>query len=259
MAAIYAKTELGQNEIRERAHALQRHSRTLLVLADGTRTGEQLLGMVQGATAADLAVLVEAGLIAETGASRGSRSAPTVAAASAAAPAAQAPAAPPPPPSAGETLPDESLGYRELYDSLNALSKEHQEIFGAMLAGWNDYVREVKKDPKKLPYEFKEWGIEPTEFTMWEFVNGSMAGLKRYAEGGGLDGLNLTFYRALEATYGQSEAKRIFDDVLPLMADGDDECGQHRQAREQRVLIVQRRRRPHRHRRRRPCPDARPR
>lgn len=129
MAAIYAKTELGQNEIRERAHALQRHSRTLLVLADGTRTGEQLLGMVQGATAADLAVLVEAGLIAETGASRGSRSAPTVAAASAAAPAAQAPAAPPPPPSAGETLPDESLGYRELYDSLNALSKEQLGLF----------------------------------------------------------------------------------------------------------------------------------
>ena len=38
MAAIYAKTELGQNEIRERAHALQRHSRTLLVLVDGTLT-----------------------------------------------------------------------------------------------------------------------------------------------------------------------------------------------------------------------------
>jgi hypothetical protein len=126
VAAIYAKTELGQNEIRERAHALQRHSRTLLVLADGTRTGEQLLGMVQGATAADLAVLVEAGLIAETGASRGSRAA-AAAAAPAAAPA-QAPAAAPPP-AAGDALPDESLGYRELYDSLNALSKEQLGLF----------------------------------------------------------------------------------------------------------------------------------
>lgn len=85
-----------------------------------------------------------------------------------------------------------------------------------MHAGWNDYVKEVRNDPKKLPYEYKEWGIEPTEFTLWEFFNGSMAGLRRYAEGGGLDGLNLTFYRALEATYGQSGAKMIFDDVLPL-------------------------------------------
>lgn len=118
MAAIYAKTELGQNEIRERAHALQRHSRTLLVLADGTRTGEQLLGMVQGATPADLVVLVEAGLITETGASRGAK----------AAVAAPAPAASPAP-AAAEPEPEGILGYRELYDSLNALSKEQLGLF----------------------------------------------------------------------------------------------------------------------------------
>lgn len=130
MAAIYAKTELGQNEIRERAHALQRHSRTLLVLVDGTRTGEQLLGMVQGATAADLAVLVEAGLIAETGTSRGPRAsaAAPAAAVAPAAPAAQVPVAAPPA-AAGDAMPDESLGYRELYDSLNALSKEQLGLF----------------------------------------------------------------------------------------------------------------------------------
>lgn len=127
MAAIYAKTELGQNEIRERAHALQRHSRTLLVLVDGTRTGEQLLGLVQGATAADLTVLVEAGLIAETGASRGPRAA-AAASAPAAAPVAQAAAAAPPP-TADDALPDGNLGYRELYDSLNALSKEQLGLF----------------------------------------------------------------------------------------------------------------------------------
>jgi len=104
----------------------------------------------------------------------------------------------------------------EAESQFNALSKEHQEIFRAMHAGWNDYVKEVRKDPKKLPYEFKEWGIEPTEFSMWEFFNGSIVGLRRYAEAGGTDGLNLSFYRWLEATYGQSEAKLIFDDVLPL-------------------------------------------
>ncbi len=124
MAAIYTKTELGQNEIRDRAHALQRHSRTLLVLVDGTRTGEQLLGMVQGATAADLAVLLDAGLIAEGGVSRGTKAS---AAAPAPAPAAtaQATAAPAP----AEPEPEGSLGYRELYDSLNALSKEQLGLF----------------------------------------------------------------------------------------------------------------------------------
>ena len=65
-------------------------------------------------------------MIAETGASRGSRAA-SAAAAPAAAPA-QAPAAAPPP-AAGDALPDESLGYRELYDSLNALSKEQLGLF----------------------------------------------------------------------------------------------------------------------------------
>ena len=63
MTALLAKTAAGQHEIRGRATAVARPARTLLVLADGTRSGEQLLGMVQGASAADLARLVDAGLI----------------------------------------------------------------------------------------------------------------------------------------------------------------------------------------------------
>ena len=123
MASIFTKTDAGQNEIRERAHALQRHSRTLLVLVDGSKTAEQLLGMVQGASPADLAVLVDAGLIAEVG---GSRRAPAAAASAAsAAPAAPATAAP----AEAASGVDENLSYRELYDSLNALSKEQLGLF----------------------------------------------------------------------------------------------------------------------------------
>lgn len=124
MASIFTKTDAGQNEIRERAHALQRHSRTLLVLVDGSKTAEQLLGMVQGASPADLAVLVDAGLIAEVG---GSRRAPAAAASASASAAPAAPAAAAPAEAASGV--DENLSYRELYDSLNALSKEQLGLF----------------------------------------------------------------------------------------------------------------------------------
>lgn len=121
MPSGLAKTEAGSAEIRERSHALPRHARTLLVLADGTRNADQLLAMVQGATPADIALLLDAGLVAETGRSRAAAAAP--AAAPAPAPAAE-PAAPEP---AKEE--ESALGYRELYDSLNALSKEQLGLF----------------------------------------------------------------------------------------------------------------------------------
>lgn len=122
MASYYAKSEAGQAEIRDRAHALQRHARTLLVLVDGSRTGEQLLGMVQGASLADLDVLIQSGLIVEVASSRAAKSAaPAVPAA--VEPAAAAPAEEP----AGAVT--EGLGYQDLYDSLNALSKEQLGLF----------------------------------------------------------------------------------------------------------------------------------
>lgn len=127
MASVYAKTEAGQAEIRDRARTLPRQARTLLVLADGARTGEQLLSMVQGATAGDLATLAEAGLIVEVGSPKGSRSAGAASAAAPSAPAA-APAAPAAPDSEPPALEIE-LSYTELYDSLNALSKEQLGLF----------------------------------------------------------------------------------------------------------------------------------
>lgn len=133
MAIIYAKTDAGQAEIRQRSQALARHARTLLVLADGSRSGEQLLAMVQGAGPQDLAALLEAGLIAEVSGSRSARTAaatatPTAAAAPAAAPAASA-APEPPSTQPGDVEVDVELSYAELYDSLNALSKEQLGLF----------------------------------------------------------------------------------------------------------------------------------
>ena len=120
MPSGLAKTEAGSAEIRERSHALPRHARTLLVLADGTRSADQLLAMVQGATQADITLLLDAGLVAEAGRAR-------AAAAPAAAPA-PAPAAEPAAPEPAKAE-EGALSYRELYDSLNALSKEHLGLF----------------------------------------------------------------------------------------------------------------------------------
>ena len=133
MASVYIKTEAGHAAIRDRSRSLPRQARTLLVLADGTRTGEQLLGMLQGATEADLTTLVEAGLIAEVVGGKAARSAPAAAPAAAGAPPGPAPeAAPAVAPAVPDTLPagrDAELSYTELYDSLNALSKEQLGLF----------------------------------------------------------------------------------------------------------------------------------
>ncbi len=125
MASVLAKTELGAAEIRDRAYALSRQARTLLVLADGSRATEQLLSMVQGSSMSDVGLLVEMGLLVESDGGPSNRAAASV-------PVAQpvrAPApVPAPMPSAAPAdaapAPAAALGYRELYDSLNALAKQ---------------------------------------------------------------------------------------------------------------------------------------
>lgn len=109
MNAMLSKTDAGHQEIRARALALSRPARTLLVLADGARDAEQLLGMVKGASAGDVQALLDAGLVIDSARRR------------AAPPGAEAA---PLPASATETAGPSTLGYQELYDCLNALCKE---------------------------------------------------------------------------------------------------------------------------------------
>jgi hypothetical protein len=65
MTACYAKTDFGLSVVRERTLALPRMLRTMLVLADGRRTGEQLTQLVQGSGEPELKSLVDTGLISE--------------------------------------------------------------------------------------------------------------------------------------------------------------------------------------------------
>jgi len=110
----FAKTEAGQREIRQKTLELSRAARTVLLLSDGSRSSDELLSMVNGATAADIAVLREAGLIAEVGGSATSSRTAAPAASAAAAPAEDG---------------ADRLGYRELYDSLTLLAKEQLGLF----------------------------------------------------------------------------------------------------------------------------------
>lgn len=118
MADRYTKTETGRAEIRARVHALTRTARNLLLIIDPSRDGANWVSMVQGATAADLQTLVDAGLVSLLG---GASVAPSVP------PADPEPAtAPNPVPATGPgTLEASSLSYSDLYDLLPSLAKQH--------------------------------------------------------------------------------------------------------------------------------------
>ena len=63
MTGRCAKTEAGRNEIRTRALALSRTARNLLLVIDGTKSGDEWVSLVNGATAADLDLLLSNGLV----------------------------------------------------------------------------------------------------------------------------------------------------------------------------------------------------
>jgi len=93
----YTKTDAGRAEIKARALALSRSTRNLLLVLDGSRTARDWLGLVQGVAEADIAFLLEHGLIAAAGAAIPAVAAGAAVAATPPAPMA-APTSPPPPP-----------------------------------------------------------------------------------------------------------------------------------------------------------------
>jgi len=63
MATRFKKTALGHQEIREPSLGLPRNARLVLVLSDGQRTLKELMSLVKGASADDIALLLHKGLI----------------------------------------------------------------------------------------------------------------------------------------------------------------------------------------------------
>ena len=116
MADRYTKTETGRAEIRARVHALTRTARNLLLIIDPSRDGANWVSMVQGASAADLQTLVDAGLVALLG---GPSVVPSVP------PSEPEPSTAPAPATAPGALEASSLSYSDLYDLLPSLAKQH--------------------------------------------------------------------------------------------------------------------------------------
>ncbi len=65
LAARYTKTDAGRAEIQAKSLPLSRPARNLLLIIDAGRTAQEWLGLVQGATPADLQALLQAGLVAD--------------------------------------------------------------------------------------------------------------------------------------------------------------------------------------------------
>ena len=74
---IWSKTEAGRVEMQSRALVKERTQRNLLLLIDGVKTQELLLGSIAGVSKADFDALAALGLIAPVGgaASSGSKAA----------------------------------------------------------------------------------------------------------------------------------------------------------------------------------------
>ena len=115
----YGKTEAGRREIKERSPALSRTARNLLLILDTTRTGVEWVGLVQGASLADLQTLIDSGLIGPTQAQ-----APVAAGAPAPGAPRRASSGNTVPGALPASLPVSNLPYDQLYGSLNALVKE---------------------------------------------------------------------------------------------------------------------------------------
>lgn len=136
MAVHYQKSDAGRTEIRARAHELSRPARNLLLILDATKSGDEWVRLVQGASPADLQHLVDLSLVAvaatASASSRTERAAPAAASARPAGTPASVLSGPPSSaaPDGVDSMPAGSsapgaledafhlLSYRELYDRL---------------------------------------------------------------------------------------------------------------------------------------------
>ena len=145
--------------MQERSLALKRTSRTLLVLADGTRTLEELLQFVRGSDLTDLEELRAAGLVTLSEApSAGPRRAEATAGAG---PAPRALVARTPevrPSDAPEALkPAAAMSYQELYAALNLLCRDYL----GLIKGFR-YSMEIEKaaDVHELKAVARRFAVE---------------------------------------------------------------------------------------------------
>ena len=109
---------------------------------------------------------------------------------------------------------DRILTSQDLMRMYAALPKEHQDMMQAFVDGVNRQVAQVARDPEhRMPYQFKQWGIEPTPWTLLDYLS-YVASFPHDREGYELQ--NLAFLEAMVARHGAKQGREIFEDVVPL-------------------------------------------
>ena len=126
---IWTKTEAGRHEIQARALVKERARRNLLLLIDGVKTEEMLLGSLAGIAAEDFEALAALKLIEPVGGSAPARSSASAPSASARSPA-SAPAAAPAPAAASAAGP---LDYGQFTAALTKLISSQLGLRGFVL------------------------------------------------------------------------------------------------------------------------------
>lgn len=122
----YQKTDAGRAEIKARALPLSRSARNLLLVIDGNKSARQWLSLVQGVVEADLAYLLEQGLIG----------------AAAAAPARVAAAAAP---AAAPATPGADKAQRRLAAFGEPPAMSHEQLYAYLNASGAKYLGAMKR------------------------------------------------------------------------------------------------------------------
>ncbi|MBY0234301.1 MAG: hypothetical protein K2W93_04920 [Burkholderiaceae bacterium] len=125
MTHSYHRTEAGRAEVKARLLGLSRSARNLLLVLDASRPASAWLGLVQGASAADLEQLLEHGLVADVNAPAEAPATVAAAVPSTAPAATEATTASASASEAAGASAQSPLAHAELYDFMTRHAKQH--------------------------------------------------------------------------------------------------------------------------------------
>ncbi|WP_395671999.1 penicillin acylase family protein [Phenylobacterium sp.] len=110
-----------------------------------------------------------------------------------------------------------SLTQAETRTMFEALAPEYKRLMTAQLAGINRAIDEAIADPQnKMPYEFgRIWQVQPERWSMHDYIS-VYARHRQWAISDSAELQNMDLYAWLVGKYGESEARLIFDDLLPF-------------------------------------------
>ncbi|MGK4342744.1 penicillin acylase family protein [Ectopseudomonas oleovorans] len=121
----------------------------------------------------------------------------------------------------------------EVQQMIDELPEDLQRMYKAYADGINAYVKQAKEDPHTyLPIEFSEYGanvpLPENGYSYTDIARMDLYGVNTFGAVGGQELHNRAFLEELTLRYGEVEAQKIFDDIVPLNdAGADTVTGRH--------------------------------